>query len=228
VAVVALLLVVAPTASASASPSPKTLRSPYAGYGYGYESGYFDGCGGSALFAKTPYFNATNGHGYALVQSNSSSCGKIASDSEAYSEAEFEISSLTLPSGHGSIRERWSATFSFNLVAHPGKRGSADAYVAIFLYSYLYDATNHTYAASSYTNPFYNSTTSGTLAASYSGVSMVDYVNGTFASGHTYYLYLQFELEAYSEASSKIASAGAVINCGTSGNSAKLTSITVP
>jgi hypothetical protein len=226
VTAVTLLLVVAP--SASASPSPKTLKSPFTGAGYGYEDGYFDGCGGTASFAKSPSFNLTNGHATTIVQANASSCGKGYSTADAYSEAEYDSNSLSLPSGHASIKVRWNTTFSIDLVATPGKRGAADAYVAVLLYGDVYDATNRTYVAETDSYPYYNSTSSGVLTAKITGLSLTEYLNGTFASGHTYYLYLEFELEAYTEVSNKPASAGAFINADTSGNSAKLASIALP
>jgi hypothetical protein len=226
VTAVTLLLVMAPTASAS--PSPRTLRAPFSGAGYGYESGYFDGCGGSAVFAKTPSFNVTNGHASTIVQANASSCGKSDSSAEGYSEGEYASNSLSLPTGHGSIKMRWTTTFSFDLFASPGKRGSAEASAAVYVYAYLYDSTNHTYAASGDSYPFYNQTTNGAVVAKITGMSVVAYLNGTFASGHTYYLYMDFEIEAYAEASNKPASAGAMLNADTSGNSAKLSSIVLP
>jgi hypothetical protein len=225
---VALMVLLAPTASAFSPSSVKTLKAPYAGTESSYEDANFQGCGATAVWARTPFFNLTTGHDFAVAQANSTSCGRTNSSAGVYSEPEYASNALALPTVHGSVAEHWTVSFSVHLVATPGASGSAVATVELYLYSYIYDSTNGSYIDTTAAGADYKSITTGSFTKTFTGVKLVDYVNGTFAAKDSYYLYAGLDVLAYAETSSGHAVAGAYINAGLSGKFANLTSITVP
>jgi hypothetical protein len=224
---IALMVLVAPAASAH-SASVTVIKAPYSGFESSSVTSDFQGCGGTATVARTPFFNLTTGYAFLVAQANSTSCGKTNSSAAVYSEPEYASNVLAIPTGHGSIKEEWTVTFSIHLVATPGASGSAYAEAQVYLYSYVYDSTKNTYIDTSAAGSTSNSITSGSLTKTFTGVKLVDYLNGTFAATDSYYLYAAIGIEAYAETSTGHGVAGAYVNAGRSGEFAKLASITVP
>jgi hypothetical protein len=224
---IALMVLLAPTVSASSS-SVKNLKAPYKGSVSSSETIDFQGCGGTASVAQPPFFNLTTGQAFLIAQANSTSCGKTNSSAAVYAEPEYSSKVLAIPTGPGSIRELWTVSLSIHLVATPGVSGHAFAVAQVYLFSYVYDSTTDTFIDTTAASSYYHSISSGSVTKTLSGIKFVDYLNGTFAAGDSYYLYAAIGIEAYAETSTGHAVAGAYVNAGVSGKFADLTSITLP
>ncbi|MCI4373796.1 MAG: hypothetical protein L3K02_09190 [Thermoplasmata archaeon] len=223
VAVVVGLLMILPSA-ANATPA---LTAPYTGYVYATQGANLGGCGGNATWPGTPFFNLTNGHAHISAGAKAPACAKTTASVDTYAEAEFQSSAFTLTAGHHTVKEKWWASYSIDLVATPGPGGqTAVASSQLYATAYIYDATNHTDIYATHEVYLDNSTSSGSLVKSFSGVKLTSYVNGTFASGHSYEIIVYLVVYADVNVSAGKSTASAQINCGTSGKFATLISIT--
>jgi len=223
---VALGLLVFLPAVASATPV-FTLKSPFTGTAYSTEQANFNGCGGTASWARNPFFNLTNGHAYATAQSTQPSCKHSSAYTDTYASVQFESAAFVLASGHHSIKLKWTVSFSFDLVATPGPSPqTAFAYGDVFATAYVYDATNSTFIDATHTTYLAYSTSNGSLVQSFSGVRLLDFVNGTFATGHSYQVVAYFEVYVEADVGVGSSTASSLFNAGTSGKVATLNLIT--
>jgi hypothetical protein len=146
---------------------------------------------------------------------------------DAYAAAELFSSTFTLPTGHHSVKAKWTPTYSIDLVAKPGPSPqSAFAFSEVYVNAYVYDETNHSYIQYTHDTILPDGISSGSLVKTFHGVSLVSYVNGTFATGHSYSIVVYFEVYAEADVSAGSSAASALINAGTSGKLATLDSIT--
>ncbi len=225
IAIAVGLLIVLP-ASVSATPA-FTLKSPYSGSTYAALGGDFEGCGGNATWGVNPFFNVTNGHAHVSAAVTTPACKTADSYAESYASAEFESAIFVLTSGHHSVKAKWTASYKIDLVAKPGPGSqTAQAYDEVYVYGYIADLTNDTYFDSTHSTFFSNSTWSGTIARSFNGVTLVVFVNGTFAAGHSYEILTGVEVYGAVTVSAGSSKGSASVNCGTSGEKAVLDSIT--
>jgi hypothetical protein len=224
--VVAVLFLVPSAASAKQS---TTLKAPYTGAVYSGVGGTFTGCPatGSVSWSTTPNFNLTNGHAYVAGKSSQGVCKKVQASSQATAYTELETTSFTLSSGHHVLKATWNASYSIDLVATPGPSPqTAAAYLDLYTFAYVYDQTNGTVQYATYSTNLVYTEASGSLVSSFHGIALSDFVNATFASGHSYELVVLLEMNAQSTVSAGKSTASAEVNAATAGNKATLTSIT--
>jgi hypothetical protein len=229
VATVAVALLFLVPSAASAKPAT-SLKAPYSGSVYSGVQGTFIGCPatGSVSWASTPVFNLTNGRAYVTGQSSQGVCKKASAESDATAYTELVSATFALTTGHHSLKATWSASYSIDLVATPGPSPqSAYAYVDLFTYAYIFDFTNASTVYAAHSTNLIHSVTSGSLVTSYHNIALSDFVNGTFASGHTYEVVVLLEIDAQSSVSSGKSTASAEVNAATSGERGTLTSIKI-
>lgn len=222
---VGAMMILAPNAAAS---SLKTITAPYKGYAYGYESAYFSGCGGSVGVSSPPVFNMSNGHGTFAFNVGQVSCGKVENDSDAYADTYVELNPVSLPSGYLTVEVNWKATFSVKLVATPATKSQyAASYFEVYAYSYIYNETNSKYYDQTGSNYVYAEIFSGTLSKTYSNINIHDWLNYTWNSADTYYIYTLFEGYLSVGAGPGSSSATAAFSMDSSSHRAILESVTV-
>ncbi|MCI4343860.1 MAG: hypothetical protein L3J92_07120 [Thermoplasmata archaeon] len=218
------LLILLPSA-ANATPT-FTLKAPFSGTTYADEGASFEGCGGNATWAIAPFFNLTNGHAHESVSALTPACKKQYSSTGVYTEAALVTTSFKLATGSHSIKAKWTASFSIDLVASPGKSPqTAYAYDEVYVYGWTYDETNDSYVESTYSSYVDNYTYNGSVVHSFHDVTLWMDINGTYASGHVYYLVTYFAMDVETDASAGHSTASAQVNGGTSGERAALDSI---
>jgi hypothetical protein len=222
----AALVVLAPLASAAPL---LTLKTPFSGTPIAAVSAGFGGCGASASWARAPFFNLTTGHGVLSAMGKAVACGSTLSDASVYAYTGYYSSTFTLGSGgHHKLTETWVLSYSIDLVATPGgPTHPASSTSDVYLDSYIYDTTNHTYISPVHAANLYNSISTGSLVKTFTGVHFVGYLNGTFAAGHVYYVVAEIVVEAYVTAGPGSGSASALVNMGTAGKHAVLSSIVI-
>ena len=220
------LLVILP--SAVASTPALSIKAPYSGRAYSYVSAGFGGCSnGTATWARNPFFNLTTGHAYVSTGSIQPACKTGFANVYSLAETEFSSMSFSMPSGHHSLKVKWTASYSVDLVATPGP-SSQTAYAGgeVYLLTYVLDATNGTYIYETHYTEFSYSISTGSLVKSFSGAKLESFNNGTFVSSHSYEVYAYFEVYSDAGVSSGASTASSTINVGTSGERATLESIT--
>jgi hypothetical protein len=225
VVALALGLLIAIPSAVDASSAPR-LKAPYSGSNYGWEDSYFAGCNGNVTWARSPFFNLSNGHAYTNAQVSQPACASTFSYTEAYAGAELITTSLSLPAGHHSVAAHWTASYSIDLVASPGPSPqTASATAELYAAGYIVDQTNDTYIYATYTTYLDHEIFSGSQVASFHGAKLTAYFNYTFVAGHSYEIvvYIQSFVEANISAGASTASAE--VNTGTSGKSSTLVSI---
>jgi hypothetical protein len=221
VALAVALLMVLP--SAVATTPLLYLKAPYSGTNSGSEVARFGGvCAGTSSFARSPVFNLTHGRAYTVAEAQMPGCASSASVL-AYESAGFASATFTLPSGHHSIKAKWTVSFSIDLVATPGPTPqSASAYVDVNVDDYVYDETNNTYIGPTHIPSLDYSISTGSYVKSYTNQVLVAYANGTFASGHDYEVSVVITVIAYASVTGGASSASAKVNAGTGGKAATL------
>jgi hypothetical protein len=223
-AVVLGLLMILPS-SVSAT-TPVTLKAPFTGITSSGESSGFGPCTGTTSWARSPTFSLTSGHAYLAANSSQPACGSADSYSDAEAFVEYVTSSVVL-SGHTSIKMKWTASYSVDLVSTPGPSPQYSyAESQVYVFGYVYDLTNDTYAYSTYSTTLYHTVYSGSLVTSYSGLRLVSFINGTFVKSHSYEIQVYLEIDADTWVYTGTSTASASVNAGTSGKAVTLVAIT--
>jgi hypothetical protein len=227
VSLLALLVLVAPL-TAGAHPATVTVKAPY----QGSQDAGFDwvaqGCGFHISTPVSPAFNLTTGVGKLGVAASVKSCGS--GESGLYSAAAVGLNStttFTTTTGSHTITVHWTFKYTVKLTATvggPGQGAFAEGFVGAI--ATLYDSTagTSTTIASYFTG---NATSSGSFGATFTVKVTLSHALA-LVSGHVYQVETVAEVGLDVGVSPGTSSASATTNMGSSGDSAKLTSIIIP
>lgn len=224
-ALLALLVLAAPLAAGASTSS--VLKAPYSGApdaGVEWEA---QGCGYKTSTPVVPAFDLTSGVAKETVVTSAKSCGSTESGIEAAVAAGLNSSAtFTTTTGSHKIAVAWTLKFTVTLTASPAPSQSAVAESAVFAEATLYDSTtgiSYSIGVFDQQNYSFNGTFSHTFT-----VKVTLSASLALLSGQTYQVETLAEAFAISSASPGASSASATVNVGSAGDSAKLTSITIP
>jgi len=229
----------ASTAHLQPATSSVTLKAPYPGQAdsIGYISG--QGCGNVERLPVAPSFNTSTGTFKSTTNATSTSCGSGNDTSIALAEGGFLPSDQT-PTGHSgsvvtftvtksgtySVTVVWKYQYTVKLTAVPKATATALAVGEVSGSGQIYDESTSTYGDYD-TKSVTNETTSGTFVGTFGGTFKV-VLTTSLVAGDVYLVFAYFTTECGAEVSPGGASGFANLNVATSGNYAKLVSVTIP
>lgn len=228
---IASVLLVAPVAVATPLYS---FRAPFTGaytpIGHTVSTA---GCGVStAKNFVAPTISVATGKARMGSAASATSCKAPNSFTGAYASAQVGLLGPTFTPAHsGSFRavEKWVATWTVALSATIANSSQyAGASYSFEAYGSVYDSTNKSYSYAS--NFFFNGSQvvakNGSLAGTFTAHVSI-FINGTLASGHTYYFLANLYEEAGITVGPGASAASASCNVGTLGNGARLVALIV-
>jgi hypothetical protein len=226
VAVVAILVAFVPAAGANILHSA-LIAPPYGGTAFQASNWYNIGCGFGTATPKLPSFSTSSGVFTGSVKSNATSCGTVGTHGSTEIEGGLDPSStFSVTSAKHHFVVHTTFTFDIHLRATTGGATPyADAYTEMYIYAEIYDLTNGSYAYPSYSQHQYNSTSSGTVTY-HATKHLIDDLNVTTVSTHTYELFAFLIGYTYAAVNPGSNFASAMLNLATGGDQGKLVSVT--
>ncbi len=229
VGVVALMIGTSTATPAMSVATTTKFVAPYSGSEEGVVFTGFSGCGVTGSAPAQPFFNLTNGHGYANATAAAHSCGSTGSSVFADALPEFMSNVFVTTSGHHHFRANWKLDFSVHLSARPGNSSqlaSAGLQVTVDL-SLLNLSSGKSIYRSNFPVALEQTISSGSYAHTFSNVRESVYLNTTLSAGDAYSFETDVEVGVYLSVSPGSSTASASVNMETGGRSANLLSVTV-
>ncbi len=213
----------APLSTTRASPP---TRAPFSGTEFGIFTGESSGCGVASTFPVLPFFNLTTGVANGSVKATARSCGSTNSTVFSFEIDEFESAAFRVPStGTYQLKASWVLSFATTLKA---TSGAVSEYAAAeFIVTATVEVLNVSSGAYTYgtDSSETHSITTGTYTHTYVKLHTSAFLNLTLDKADQYNVLTFVEITALADTTPGTSSASALVNMGSSGKDAILTSI---